>query len=337
MRNNKLSNDVEIFCTRHGISKPFQIEPILVGRNSQVLKIVNADKKWILKKYYQSKVTKHDRLGTDFNFLVFLHRAGVDCVPKPYGMDRAMHLALYSFLPGNRLYRITATHIKQASRFILAIDQQRLLSNALDIPLAVDACLSWQDHIALTDARISLLVSLKPESAIEENALEFITKQLMPLWSSVRNRTLNEIPTSELARPLLLSERIISPSDFGFHNTIEHEGRLSFVDFEYAGWDDPAKLICDFLCQPELPITKQQGWQFTDELLCKLPYAETVKKRVDKLLPAHRIKWSCILLNEFRLEDRRRRLHAGVKSHGLLASQLSKSISYFNLHLSSIT
>ena len=32
-----------------------------------------------------------------------------------------------------------------------------------------------------------------------------------------------------------------SPSDFGFHNILCEDGRLNFVDFEYAGIDDLAK------------------------------------------------------------------------------------------------
>ena len=33
--------------------------------------------------------------------------------------------------------------------------------------------------------------------------------------------------------------KCISPSDFGFHNSIiDREGNINFVDFEYSGWDD---------------------------------------------------------------------------------------------------
>ena len=38
-----------------------------------------------------------------------------------------------------------------------------------------------------------------------------------------------------------------SPSDLGPHNTVVAGDRLVFLDFEYAGWDDPAKLLADFL------------------------------------------------------------------------------------------
>ena len=31
-------------------------------------------------------------------------------------------------------------------------------------------------------------------------------------------------------------------------------GNVTFLDFEYAGRDDPAKLVSDFFCQPEIPV-----------------------------------------------------------------------------------
>jgi hypothetical protein len=337
MTDHELGRDVEIFCSRHGVPLPLHIEPIRSGRNSQVSKLSHGDGKWILKKYYQPVGTQRDRLGTEFSFLAFLNGAGVVGIPQPLGMDRVMHCGLYSFLPGNHPDAIAATHISQAASFIRTINRFRELSVALALPLAADACLSWQDHLELTEIRVSRLMVMKPESAVEVDEYAFVTKQLLPLWLSVKAELFLEIPPMDLTQPLPSAERILSPSDFGFHNTLEHQGCLSFVDFEYAGWDDPAKLICDFLCQPELPVTATQGWQFTYELLENWPCADSVIKRVDKLLPVHRLKWCCILLNEFRVEDRERRLHAGIDSEGLLAAQLSKAKSYFKVHLAPLT
>ena len=337
MTDPKVVKKVEIFCSRHGVPLPFKTEPILGGRNSQVSKLSNSYGQWILKKYSKPVGTQRDRLGTEFNFLVLLNKEGVVDIPRPLGMDRDVHCALYSFLPGHRLNASAENHIVQAANFIGAINQFRDLSAARALPLAADACLSWQDHLALTETRIGRLMVMKPDSAVELDAYVFVAKQLVPLWASVKTRLLQEIPPTDLTQQLPLAERILSPSDFGFHNALEHEGRLSFVDFEYAGWDDPAKLICDFLCQPELPATEKQGRQFTDELLRDWTYVDTVMQRVDKLLPVHRLKWCCILLNEFRAEDRERRLHAGVKSEGLLADQLSKAKSYFEVHLAPLT
>ena len=80
-------------------------------------------------------------------------------------------------------------------------------------------------------------------------------------------------------------------------------------------------------------MSARQGRQFMEELLPILPQPAAVRHRIESLLPAHRVKWCCILLNEFRLEDRQRRLHAGVEPDGLLADQLRKAKLYFNTHI----
>jgi hypothetical protein len=92
-------------------------------------------------------------------------------------------------------------------------------------------------------------------------------------------------------------------------------------------------LICDFICQPELPLSATQAAQFIEELTSALPQSGDLHRRVEWLLPAHRLKWCCILLNEFRPEYHRRRMHAGVAPDGLLAAQLDKATRYFNEHL----
>src|SRR6266480_4587472 len=57
------------------------------------------------------------------------------------------------------------------------------------------------------------------------------------------------------AAALPQASRILSPSDFGFHNAIRRpDGTLAFVDFEYFGWDDPAKTIVDFLLHPGMSV-----------------------------------------------------------------------------------
>jgi hypothetical protein len=324
---------LEMFCSRYGVSIPFDMERIRAGRNSEVWRLFNADGQWILKNYYQHSGDERDRLGTEFGFLRFLSNAGVRGVAQPLGIDRSSHRALYSFLPGKRPGGITSSHITQAANFIAEINKLRTEPEAMALPKAADSCFSWQDHLELTKTRIGRLMTMRPESDLEVEAHALVKEQFLPLWLRLRNKMLHEIETSQLAEPLPFEARILSPSDFGFHNTLEDEGNLVFVDFEYAGWDDPAKLICDFIGQPELPASESQGWQFRKEILRNLPHPGTIEHRVEHLLPVHRLKWCCILLNEFRVEGRKRRFHAGVESDGLLADQLSKAKHYFNVHL----
>ncbi|MGZ5817170.1 MAG: phosphotransferase [Burkholderiaceae bacterium] len=330
------SDSLATFCDRHGVHAPFDTAPIRAGRNSEVSCLSNQQGQWILKNYYQHSSDKRDRLGTEFGFLSFLKQVGVTSVPQPLAMDDSLHCALYSFLPGKRPNTITPDHISQAVNFISSINRFQKSSDAMVLPVAADSCFSWQDHLDLAETRIARLMKVEPASELEREAHAFVEECLLPLWSRLKNNLMQAIDSSQLTEPLATEARILSPSDFGFHNALEDAGHLSFVDFEYAGWDDPAKLMCDFICQPELPVSKTQGKQFIDELLLALPHRDTVRHRVEQLLPVHRIKWCCILLNEFRVEDRKRRLHAGLESDGLLAAQLNKAKQYFNLHLATL-
>jgi hypothetical protein len=324
---------LEIFCGRHGIFSPFGTERIRAGRNSEVSRVSNSNGQWIIKHYFQHISDKCDRLGTEFGFLRFLKNAGVPGVSRPLAMDRVLHCALYSFLPGKRPVVITSAHIVQAANFIKYVNRLRMTADAMALPAAADACFSWKEHFDLVETRIGRLSAVRPESDLELEAHEFVELQLFQYWSRLKKKLEHEISSSQLAEPLSYESRIISPSDFGFHNTLEADGNLSFVDFEYAGWDDPVKLICDFTCQPELPVSASQGRQFMEELLPSLPQPAAVRHRVESLLPVHRLKWCCILLNELRVEDRQRRLHAGVVPGGLLADQLRKAKLYFNTHI----
>lgn len=328
-----VAESLEVFCSRYGVSLPFETERIRAGRNSEVSRLSNSDGQWILKRYYHHSSDRRNRLDTEFDFLRFLRDVGVSSVALPLGRENALNCALYSFLPGKRPDPITSAHITQAANFIGKINLHRDLASAAALPMASDSCCSWQAHLELTEARLGRLMNARPETELELEAQAFVKEALLPLWMQLKKDFLRKISVPQLTEPLPYDSRIISPSDFGFHNTLEDEGRLFFVDFEYAGWDDPAKLICDFICQPELPASESQCLQFREELVLNLPHSDTIRHRVEHLLPVHRLKWCCILLNEFRVEDRMRRLHAGLEADGLLADQLRKAKLYFNMHL----
>lgn len=64
--------------------------------------------------------------------------------------------------------------------------------------------------------------------------------------------------------------RVMSPSDFGFHNCLQHDTeaglKLGFFDFEYAGLDHPLKAIIDFLLQPDTIVTRTLAEAFLDRV-----------------------------------------------------------------------
>ena len=73
---------------------------------------------------------------------------------------------------------------------------------------------------------------------------------MLPKWELVKNE---DVFSDEI---LAVDKRCLSPSDFGFHNSIlDDNGRYYFLDFEYSGWDDPAKMVSDFFLQPAVSVS----------------------------------------------------------------------------------
>ena len=50
--------------------------------------------------------------------------------------------------------------------------------------------------------------------------------------------------------------------------------KVFFHDFEYSGWDDPAKTICDFFCQPQVPVNLRYFDEFADSVSKSLRIGE---------------------------------------------------------------
>lgn len=318
------------FLERLGIRGPLRIEAIGHGRNSRVEHVANDEGEWILKHYYSAGPQPRDRLGVEYGFLEYLNTQGIAHVARPVGLDRTAHLALYTKLAGQRVARVTDDHIRQAAAFIGAINAYAWSERARALPRAADACAAWDDHLQLARARMAQFKSLSPESDVERGAHRWIAEQLAPTWRAIDTALQGHASAAADAVPIL------SPSDFGFHNTLDDGGVLSFVDFEYAGWDDPAKLACDFLCQPEIPVDPGQGALFVDLVAQHLGLGKAWTERVALLLPIHRLKWCCILLNEFRAEHRARREHAGAATQDMLEAQFAKARRYYADHLENI-
>ena len=104
----------------------------------------------------------------------------------------------------------------------------------------------------------------------------------------------------EFKNNISIPNRILSPSDFGLHNTISKKNKLYFFDFEYFGWDDPIKLICDFLWHPGNNMSKKLKKRFLNKVINL--FSKNYKNFENKLyvlLPLYGLRWSLIILNCF--------------------------------------
>ena len=128
---------------------------------------------------------------------------------------------------------------------------------------------------------------------------------------------------------LPIAERTLNPSDFGFHNALRRvDGNLVFLDFEYFGWDDPAKMIVDFILHPAMNLTLQLKLRYVRGLLAHFANMSTLSARLPAVYPLFGVKWCLILLNEFVPVDLARRDFAeteSVERGERLAQQLTKA------------
>lgn len=296
--------NVETLLARAGRSTTFTLEPLPGGRNNRTYRVRAVDHASLLKWYFSHPGDDRDRLGTEFDFSGCLWRHGLRQIAQPLAADRSAGLGLYEFLPGRPLSAgdVTLEHHEQAIAFVQRINALRPEPDVFSLPPAAEACFSLVQHVARVDQRLQQLAAIDPKEPIDWEMAEFIRGRLQPALE--RQRTALEQWAArdkvDMQRILHSDERCLSPSDFGFHNALlRDDGSLRFVDFEYAGWDDPAKLVGDFFCQIEVPAVARGFHTFLEGVAQMFPEPEAVVQRTRRLFPLYQIKWCCIVLNNF--------------------------------------
>jgi hypothetical protein len=273
------------------------------GKNNQVYRVAtDAGDAVVLKHYFSDPRDPRDRLAAEWSFLRHTWLRGVRAVPEPLASDATARVGLYGFVPGRKLLatELKPHHIDAAIDFVLAVNAAPRSPGAL--APASEACFSLADHIATVDRRVARLTTLDPAAPHVQAALRLVNGTLLPKWSAVKARLTKDAHDAglEIDRALRPDECCLSPSDFGFHNALADEaGRVTFLDFEYAGRDDPAKLVSDFFCQPEIQVPLNYYPGFLTHLADGLELGAAGRARCRILLDAYRVKWSCIILNDF--------------------------------------
>jgi len=293
-----LTNATTLFES-FGLGLPRAIERLPGGGNNRVFRIETAAGPVLLKEYFRHAADPRDRLGAEQAFSRFAWKHGVRALPRPLACDQAAGIGLYEFVPGKRLApgEVTAEHVAQAAAFFVAVNRHRHEPDAAGLPLASEACFSLAEHLACVDRRVARLATIEPESDLDRQAVALVATRLLPVWN--RARATVAATSLSIDAPLATADRVISPSDFGFHNCLATSAGLTFIDFEYAGWDDPAKTVCDFFCQPAVPVPREHLERFLSAIAVLAGGGDALRGRVALLLPVYELKWCCIMLNEF--------------------------------------
>jgi hypothetical protein len=313
-----------------GLGGEFTLRPLPGGANNRVFRVERDGCPVLLKAYFQDPEDRRDRLGAESSFCAFAWESGLRVAPRPLARDPEHRVGLYEFIEGRKLHphEVDGGTIGQALSFLTEVNRHRHLPAAAALPVASEAYFSLAGHLACIERRLRVLGGISSASEIDREAAAFVRDELVPAWRGVRGQVERQAgaigvdPGVELPQ----ADRRLSPSDFGFHNAIRTEGgRLRFIDFEYAGWDDLAKTVSDFFCQVAVPIPAGYLPEVVETLAVGLSEPRHFRARVALLLPVYRVKWACIVLNEFVRVGGSRRRFAGAELAAKKVTQLQKA------------
>ncbi|MDD5629640.1 MAG: phosphotransferase, partial [Elusimicrobia bacterium] len=307
------------------------LEPLGRGRNSQVyLASARDGSRCAVKFYFRHPADRRDRLATEFASLRFLWDSGLRCIPRPLAADPQSNCAAYEFIDGRPVAAgdVTLRDVDNAVAFLRGLQglAQRRLPR---LAPASEACFSPQAIAGSIQSRLDRLRRVCRGRTPEGRLLAgFLSREFLPLRREILRWSSQELAAAGLSwdQRLPWRQRTLSPSDFGFHNALRTGGgRIKFLDFEYFGWDDPAKTVCDFLLHPAMRLRPALKRRFLEGALRAFGGSRLFRRRVRAVYPLFGLKWCLILLNEFVPEHRRRRDFAGAQSGDVCARQLAKA------------
>lgn len=292
------------FCKERHNTSEYRLESLRGGRNNAVFKLSLLGHDYVLKQYFRHPGDSRDRGATEYDFVSYAWQNNIRRVPCPLLFDNAVGIAAYEFIDGKKLQPtdVSGLSLNQANDFLAELNAAHLERRNFT-RVASEACFSLLEHLGCIESRVLRLVRHQFEGELAEQVADFVHRFVAPEWERIRANVEEQCRSNKfsLSETLSEAERLISPSDFGFHNAIQlSNGEIRFLDFEYAGWDDPAKTICDFFLQPAVPVPLSM---FDDFLLgalgCTAVDIKTHRLKTQILFEPYKIKWCCIMLNEF--------------------------------------
>ena len=312
-----------------------QISRLYGGRNSQVFKLTCSDNtQYALKVYLRDSFLGRDRLRTETTSLQFLWSHNIRCIPQPIISDNSFGYAIYEYIEGVKITpeAITADEIDDAAKLLLDIDRCRYDVESNNLPSASEARYSARDIDHNLKIRSERLLKIKNSGPVYEELEVYLKREFTPIFNMVVRWAEQSLLDSQItvSKELSIQNRILSPSDFGFHNALKRGSETVFLDFEYFGWDDPVKTISDFIIHPGMDLTEEMKRRFVSLMLNNFATSDELLIRLRYLYPLFGLKWCLILLNEF-LPESLHRLEfvsgGSVDKTSLQRVQLQKSMS----------
>jgi hypothetical protein len=277
--------------------------------NSRLYMIMTENGELYTLKYYPDRLEdSRPRLKTEFNACRLLHQESINFVPRAVEKDEMLDFGLYEWIEGESITEPILEDLQQVIDFVERLFCFVPKIDGNDISLASEACLSANDLIIQINRRFKRLNAVKERY---HELASFLEQTFEPLAEEVVKASYYRWPIESRDRRLPREKQMLSPSDFGFHNAIKNNGKITFIDFEYFGWDDPVKLTADFIWHPAMELDSEMIGQWKKAMLALFSDDRDFADRLLAALPLYGLRWALIMLNEFLPGYAERRRNAG--------------------------
>lgn len=266
------------------------------GINNRVYRCGEGSARWVIKDYLAIEQGERDRMQAEVMFLTYAAKVASQYVPELIHVDFQHRCVVLEHIDGTSYHEGVAPSpddIKAAVDFFRLLNSATKEARQVCQLNAAEGFLQLTDHIENVRERLSRMSTDHLPQKAKKQAVELI-QWVQDATERASILILESISNGTVANSINPEQRCISPSDFGFHNAIRTRSGVKFFDFEFAGWDDPAKTIVDFRLQPEIPVNI---WPSPLLLEVSLEFRELISSRIEIMYQVQKLKWVCIIAN----------------------------------------
>lgn len=274
-------------------------QEIAAGQNNRLFALAAPDGTRVLAKLYFRDDRR--RLEREFRTLAFLAERRLGGVPRALIRNDELGYGVYSFESGQTMApaELTAGEAARIGRFTAELHRITPDDPDAAFPPAVISAFSLAEQVALIRARLEEFLASPAASA--DDAVRAFCGELdvvATIEELIRAATA-DLPADEVAAGLPRGRWRLSNGDFGVHNVlIRPDGGFSVLDWEYSGWDDPARHVQGFLCHAATDgISPAAAEAFVATYARTANLSEAELERHERVRRLYEIEWATIHLS----------------------------------------
>lgn len=268
------------------------------GFNNSIFKIETENNQiFTLKWYFKDD---RDRLKREFSSFEYLRSIGENRLPTPFYKDDEIGYALYSFEEGS-VRTGSELSYKDLDQFLSFIGRLQALQPESVIKKFDNAVLSTrsieQRHSSIM-LKTQKFIDFASTNKVDSQVLEFIDdRQVLQKMSSGMQK-IKDASNGDFSTEIDPSLVRLSPVDFGPHNALfKKHGEICFLDFEYFGWDDPIKIVANFVThEGTFGLPKDKISYFIEKYQKQSTFSKKMLNRLNLFVPLETFNWIGIFL-----------------------------------------